>query len=364
MRLCFLSVILNLNKEQQESGALIMARGIIRKPSFNKIVGAYRSQWKRFWMRLFTFGVYGSKGVGWLRDPKKAWYNFWYSRTSVSVYRLLGCKPSRLACFFAMIVAAVATPIDATSAGVKAHKIKKERKKRESGERNTGSTSTTGSARSTSGSSTTHSTVSTSTPRTTVYTHTTRATAARRSTTSTPKATSTTVSKNTTEKKTVTTVASRSVEEEPPAKKTQSTYTYTPIYQPTVAEVKPIVEEPELPKEPDENTPKSIPKHENDQYIRKRMIIAGSSYCDSGVLAKLSVGTCFDMIVEPDNPHDKDAVMLTLDGEKIGYIAKADRLAFVTCLKLKRKIYGVITDIKADEFPTKYEFETWFDSER
>ena len=94
------------------------------------------------------------------------------------------------------------------------------------------------------------------------------------------------------------------------------------------------------------------------------MIIAGSSYCDSGVLAKLTVGTYFDLVAEPDNPHNKDAVMLTLDGEKIGYIAKADKLAFVTCLKLKRKIYGVITDIKTDEFPTKYEFETWFDSER
>ena len=131
-----------------------------------------------------------------------------------------------------------------------------------------------------------------------------------------------------------------------------------------MAEVKPIVKEPELPKEPDENTPKSTPKHEKDQYIRKRMIIAGSSYCDSGVLAKLTVGTYFDLVAEPDNPYDKDAVMLTLDGEKIGYIAKADKLAFVTCLKLKRKIYGVITAIQADEFPTKYEFETWFDSER
>ena len=112
-----------------------MSRGVIRKPSFNKIVGAYRSQWKRFWMRLFTFGLYGSKGVGWWRDPKKAWYNFWYNRTSISVYKILGCKPSRLACFFAMIVAAVATPVDITSAGVKAHKIKKERKKRENVDR-------------------------------------------------------------------------------------------------------------------------------------------------------------------------------------------------------------------------------------
>ena len=106
-----------------------MSRGVIRKPSFNKIVGAYRSQWKRFWMRLFTFGLYGSKGVGLWKDPKKAWYNFWYNRTSISVYNILGCKPSRLACFFAMLVAAVAKPVDLTSAGVSAHKIKKSAKR-------------------------------------------------------------------------------------------------------------------------------------------------------------------------------------------------------------------------------------------
>ena len=338
-----------------------MARGIIRKPSFNKIVGAYRSQWKRFWMRLFTFGVYGSKGVGWWRNPKKAWYNFWYNRTSISVYKLLGCKPSRVACFFAMIVAAVATPIDATSAGVKAHKIKKERKRREAGERTTRATSSTSSFRS---SSTTCSATASTTPRSTVSTHTNRTTTVPRSTTSTTRPTTTTVRKTTAEKKTVPTVVSRPIKVEPPTEKPQATYTYTPIYQPTVAEVKPIVKEPELPKEPDENTPKSTPKHEKDQYIRKRMIIAGSSYCDSDVLAKLAAGTYFDLVAEPDNPYDKDAVMLTLDGEKIGYIAKADRLAFVTCLKLKRKIYGVITAIKSDEFPTKYEFETWFDSEK
>ena len=113
-------------------------------------------------------------------------------------------------------------------------------------------------------------------------------------------------------------------------------------------------------KTPDENTPKSKPKDEKDQYIRKRMIIAGSSYCDAEILERLQVGTYFEMESEPDNPHDKDAVKLTLNGEKIGYIAKSDRLPFATCLKLKRRVYGVITDIITEPFPTRYEFEAWF----
>ena len=92
------------------------------------------------------------------------------------------------------------------------------------------------------------------------------------------------------------------------------------------------------------------------------MIIAGSSYCEKTALDKLSIGTYFELVAEPTNPYDKDAVMLLHEGEKIGYIAKQDKLAFVTCLKLKRKIYGVITDIITEPYPTKYEFETWFDS--
>ena len=111
-----------------------MARGLFRKTSFNKMVGAYRSQWKRFWMRLFTFGMYGRKGMGWWRDPKKAWYNWWYHRTSISIPRLLGYRPSRVSFFCAMLVASVisifSAPVDATRAGVKAHKIRTARKAR------------------------------------------------------------------------------------------------------------------------------------------------------------------------------------------------------------------------------------------
>ena len=114
--------------------------------------------------------------------------------------------------------------------------------------------------------------------------------------------------------------------------------------------------------DPDENTPRSIPKNEKDQYIRKRMIIAGSYYCDKCVLDMLEVGSYIDLEAEPDNPYDNDAVKLLYNGQKIGYIAKEDRLAFVTCLKLARNIYGVITAIIEEDGQTKYEYETWFES--
>ena len=111
----------------------------------------------------------------------------------------------------------------------------------------------------------------------------------------------------------------------------------------------------------DESIPKSTPKHENDRYIRKRMIIAGSYYCEKNVLDTLEVGACIDLEAEPDNPHDKNAIKLLFNNQKIGYIAKKDQPAFITCLRLKRRIYGIITDIIVEDGTTKYEYETWFD---
>lgn len=340
-----------------------MARGIIRKPSFNKIVGAYRSQWKRFWMRLFTFGMYGRKGMGWWQNPKKAWYNFWYHRTSINVYDLLGFKPSREACFFAMICASVvsifAAPVDATKAVVTVHKIKNERKARSKGKSSQSGRSYKSEKISTHTrtNSTTKSTATNTSFQTTSDRKYTKPKTAVSATSKTTSSTKTTL--QTTQKSATATEVTLPIIEE---KSNESCNHY---FVTSFSKTEPIIsttpQKQEEPKEPDENTPKSKPKHENDQYIRKRMIIAGSSYCDDSTLKKLSVGTYFDLVAEPDNPYDKDAVMLVFEGEKIGYIAKSDHLAFVTCLKLKRKIYGVITAIYMDSKPTKYEFETWFD---
>ena len=91
------------------------------------------------------------------------------------------------------------------------------------------------------------------------------------------------------------------------------------------------------------------------------MIIAGSYYCEKNVLDTLKVGSYIDVEAEPDNPHDKNAIKLLFNSQKIGYIAKKDQPAFITCLRLKRRIYGIITDIITEDGTTKYEYETWFD---
>lgn len=359
-----------------------MSRGLIRKPSFWKIVGAYRSQWKRSLKRMFI-PRYGKRGMGWWRDPKKAWYNWWYHRTSISLYRIFGCKASHGTMLFAMVIASFANifaaPVDIAKAGTKAHKIKKARKAR--AQRN--SAQSTQSTRS-------------KTSQTKAGTNTSRGTSSASSSTNQPKAETKTSSASSFASSNAKTSASTSTHRESTVKSTTAStntakkateahQSTVPVKQaaPTAEEKKEAVyseafikamsrnhsvpsakqEKAEASKEPDENTPKSKPKHERDQYIRKRMIIAGSSYCDASVLEKLSVGTYFELVAEPNNPNDKDAIALVYNGEKIGYIAKQDKTAFVSCLRLGRKVYGVITNIITDAFPAKYEFETWFDSE-
>ena len=296
---------------------------------------------------------------------------------------MFGCKPSHGTLLLAMCIASFANifaaPVDIARAGARAHKIKKARKARAQRK----SAQSTQSARSKAnqtktGTNTSRGTSSTSSNTSQTKAGTRTSQASSYASPNTKASTSTPTHRESTAKQTATSVNSAKKTTEPrqstaPVKRASTAEekkgaVYSEAFIKALSRNDSVTSEKqeiaETPKEPDENTPKSKPKHANDQYIRKRMIIAGSSYCDANVLENLKVGTYFELEAEPDNPHDKDAVKLSLNGEKIGYIAKADRLPFVTCLKLKRKVYGVITDIITESFPTKYEFETWFDQSK
>ena len=75
--------------------------------------------------------------MGWFTNPKRAWYNFWYHRTSVSLYRLFGYKPSKLACFFALTFSTffslLTLPLDVASTCYKVGKSRRIRRSRASG---------------------------------------------------------------------------------------------------------------------------------------------------------------------------------------------------------------------------------------
>lgn len=60
----------------------------MRKPSVKKSVSARTTgRAKRAIKRTFIPG-YGKKGMGWLKDPKKAMYNKAYHKTTFSIFDL------------------------------------------------------------------------------------------------------------------------------------------------------------------------------------------------------------------------------------------------------------------------------------
>lgn len=59
----------------------------MRTPSLRKSLAA-RTSWKR--VVRHSMGLKAPRGYGWLTNPKRAAYNRVYSRTTFSVWRLLG----------------------------------------------------------------------------------------------------------------------------------------------------------------------------------------------------------------------------------------------------------------------------------
>lgn len=108
-----------------------------------------------------------------------------------------------------------------------------------------------------------------------------------------------------------------------------------------------------------ENEPKSWPKCERDRYIRRRMLINGAENGEREVLSRLDVGTYLDVFRDLQDPHDKNAVALLYEGTPVGYIAKNEALALITCLELGQIIYAVITDIIHENGKASYELELW-----
>ncbi len=88
------------------------------------------------------------------------------------------------------------------------------------------------------------------------------------------------------------------------------------------------------------------------------MIIAGSSYYEAA--KRLMLGDYLDLQAEPTNPHDKKAVAILHCGEQVGYVARQNQIPIVTAIRLGRPIYGIITKVQSESFPTKYEYEVWF----
>lgn len=308
-----------------------MARWFIRKFSIKKILGAYKSQWKRLLRRFTRFG-YGVKGFGWWRDPKRAWYNFWYNRTSVGLTWLFGGGRVRGASLFGALIASLFMPEEtARKQSAKGSSKQRSAKTKNAAGADPGSRRQASQKQS--------------------EAKTTRLTGKRDGLPKAPV-------KPVAPPETVPVLEKRPVQAAPP-----------PVRDPQEEILPQVKPEPSIYLEPtasktNDLSPKSTPRGPADRFIRKRMVLAETGRVDRELLSRLEVGAYVELAAEPDDPNDKNAVALLYRGEKIGYVPKEESFSYSVCIKMKQAVYGVITDIVRDESEARYEFETWFADRR
>lgn len=61
----------------------------IRKPSLKKSLSARTTGRAKRTIKKSIIPGYGQKGMGWIRDPKKAAYNKIYNKTTFSIWDLI-----------------------------------------------------------------------------------------------------------------------------------------------------------------------------------------------------------------------------------------------------------------------------------
>ncbi len=74
--------------------------------------------------------------------------------------------------------------------------------------------------------------------------------------------------------------------------------------------------------------------------------VAGTSFIEGieELEPHLNIGDRLQFFREPDNPHDKQAIVIkNYDGVKIGYVPKADNLIFSRLMDAGKVLFGEIT---------------------
>lgn len=95
----------------------------------------------------------------------------------------------------------------------------------------------------------------------------------------------------------------------------------------------------------------AIPKpFERDIFLFETHV-AGTSHVE-GILALepyLHIDDRLDFFREPDNPHDKEAIVIkNADGVKIGYVPERDNAIFARLMDAGKLIFGRITSTEID----------------
>lgn len=74
--------------------------------------------------------------------------------------------------------------------------------------------------------------------------------------------------------------------------------------------------------------------------------VAGTSFVEGleELEPHLNIGDRLQFFREPDNPHDKQAIVIrNKDGVKIGYVPRADNVVFARLMDAGKNLFGEIT---------------------
>ena len=89
--------------------------------------------------------------------------------------------------------------------------------------------------------------------------------------------------------------------------------------------------------------------------------LAGYRYAEAAqVWPELKVGDPLDLVREPDNPHDRNAVRVDWRGRKLGYVPRAENEALAWAMDRGERVSARISRLQAHRNPRmRIEFEVF-----
>jgi hypothetical protein len=89
--------------------------------------------------------------------------------------------------------------------------------------------------------------------------------------------------------------------------------------------------------------------------------LAGYRYAEAAqVWPELKVGDRLDLVREPDNPHDRNAVRVDWRGRKLGYVPRAENEALAWAMDRGETVSARISRLQAHRNPRlRIEFEVF-----
>lgn len=89
--------------------------------------------------------------------------------------------------------------------------------------------------------------------------------------------------------------------------------------------------------------------------------LAGYRYAEAAqVWPELKVGDRLDLVREPDNPHDRNAVRVDWRGRKLGYVPRAENEALAWAMDRGERVSARISRLQAHRNPRlRIEFEVF-----